>query len=77
MNSLELNLPVCPEIELEGMDGNAFIVIAKCQKALRRAMTAEGYSNEEIKEYSKTLVDAMTEGDYDHLLQVVFANFDC
>ena len=54
-----------PEIEVEliGHDGNAFAVLGRVQKAMRRA----GVSKEERDEF---LAEAMS-GDYDHLLQTV------
>ncbi len=48
--------------DLVGADGNAYSVMGY----VRRAMKEEGYSREEIEEYSK---DAMSD-DYDHLLAV-------
>ena len=52
-----------PEIvvQLSGEDGNAFFIIGRVSKALRRA----GVSTAEIDEFAK---DAMS-GDYDHVLQ--------
>jgi hypothetical protein len=49
------------EVELVGQDGNAFAILGKVQKALRRAHVSE----EEIKEY----YDEATAGDYNHLLR--------
>lgn len=50
-------------VDLIGGDGNAFAILGKVQKALRRA----GVSAEEIKAF----MDGATDGDYDHLLGVV------
>ena len=52
-----------PEIvvQLSGEDGNAFFIIGRVSKALRRA----GVSTAEIDEFAK---DAMS-GDYDRVLQ--------
>lgn len=48
-------------VQLSGEDGNAFSILGRVQKALRRG----GVPQDEIKQY---LDDAMS-GDYDHLLQ--------
>jgi hypothetical protein len=50
------------DVELVGNDGNAFSIMARVGKELRRA----GVSNEEIKQYQ----NEATSGDYDNLLQV-------
>ncbi|MFA5558163.1 MAG: hypothetical protein WDA59_01700 [Methanofastidiosum sp.] len=49
------------EVELIGQDGNAFLILGKVQKALRRA----GVSEEEVKQY----YEEATAGDYNHLLR--------
>ena len=49
------------EIELSGTDGNAFAIMGKVTKALKRA----GVSSDEIDEF---LAECQS-GDYDHLLQ--------
>jgi hypothetical protein len=49
------------EVELVGQDGNAFLILGKVQKALRRA----GVSEEEVKQY----YEEATAGDYNHLLR--------
>jgi len=49
------------EVELVGQDGNAFAILGKVQKALRRANVSE----EEIKKY----LDEAMSGDYNHLLR--------
>ena len=51
-----------PEVELVGQDGNAFAILGRVVKALRR----EGADTEYISQYH----DEATSGDYDHLLQV-------
>jgi SOS response regulatory protein OraA/RecX len=48
-------------VELVGRDGNAFAIMARVKRELRRA----GVSREEIDEF---LAECMS-GDYDHLLQ--------
>lgn len=50
------------DVELVGHDGNAFAIMGKVSKVLRRA----GVSQEEIKQYT----DEATSGDYDNLLRV-------
>ena len=56
--------PKFPEIEvqLSGEDGNAFSIIGRVQKAMRRA----GVSVEDIKIFQ----DDATSGDYDHVLTI-------
>lgn len=51
-----------PKVRLQGIDGNAFVIMGTVTRALRRA----GYSQEDIERYRK---EAMS-GDYDNLLQV-------
>mgnify|MGYP001585154738 CR=1 FL=1 len=50
-------------VNLSDRDGNAFAILRRVRKAMRRA----GISEEEITEFSH---EAMS-GDYDHLLQTV------
>ena len=54
-----------PEVELVGEDGNAFAIMGRVQKALKRA----GNDSEVVDSYLK---QAMS-GDYDHLLAVTLA----
>jgi len=51
-----------PTVKLIGEDGNAFMILGKTIRALRRA----GYTQAEIDRYR----NAATSGDYDHLLGV-------
>lgn len=57
------NTPRYPDVQvaLSGRDGNAFAIIGRVSKALRRA----GVSEREINEYMTTAM----EGNYDHLLR--------
>lgn len=55
-------------IKLVGEDGNAFAILARCRKAMRRA----GISKEQQDEFTREA----TSGDYDHLLQTVIKWFD-
>jgi len=50
-----------PIVELTGSNGNAFAILGKVLKAMRRANAPE----EEINQFQ----DEATSGDYDHLLQ--------
>ena len=49
-----------PIVKLVGEDGNAFIILAKVNKALKRA----GMEKE-----AKEFMEESTKGDYNHLLQ--------
>jgi len=51
-----------PEITLVGEDGNAFAILGRVAKTLRRA----GADQEYIDQYTKEA----TSGNYDHLLEV-------
>ena len=51
------------KVNLSGEDGNAYFIIGRVRKALRRA----GVSNEEIELFT----EEVKSGDYDHLLQTV------
>ena len=48
-----------PKVELVGRDGNAFAILGRVQKALRRA----GFRDEAEQFYEEA-----SSGDYDHLL---------
>ncbi len=54
------------DLELEGLDGNAFALMGAFQKQARR----EEWTAEEIKE----VLDEAKSGDYDHLLQTLIAH---
>ncbi len=53
---------VKPVVKLIGENGNAFNILGKVMKALRKA----GYSSEDVIRYQ----EEATSGDYDHLLSV-------
>ena len=54
-----------PELELSGVDGNAFMLLGKARKvALKNNMDWEKINAE------------ATAGDYDHLLQTLMQYFD-
>jgi hypothetical protein len=56
------------KVKLIGEDGNAFAIMGRVSKAMRRA----GKTDDEIK----SVMDKMTEGDYDNLLSYVTMNFE-
>lgn len=58
-----------PKLKLVGLDGNAFAIMARASKALRRA----GYTREEVDQY---LREARA-GDYYELLAVTMSWCDC
>jgi hypothetical protein len=55
-------MPRFPEVEIElvGRDGNAFLILGRVMKALKRG----GATPEEVQEY----LDEAKSGDYNHLL---------
>ena len=55
--------PVKPRVQLIGMNGNAFAILGRVERALRDA----GRSREEVERFHKEA----TAGDYDNLLRVV------
>ena len=57
-----------PKVSLVGEDGNAFAIMGRVGRALRRA----GYTQEEIDEYQ----NEATSGDYDNLLRVTMEYVD-
>lgn len=58
----EVSGPKYPDVtvQLTGEDGNAFAILGRMQRALRKAKVPP----EEIKQF----MDDATSGDYDHLL---------
>lgn len=56
------------KLELAGIDGNAFYLLAAFSRQARR----EGWTQPEI---DAVILDAKS-GDYDHLLQVLIAHCD-
>lgn len=61
----EPRTPKLPHVRvlLSGEDGNAFAILGRTMKAMRRA----GVTQDEINEFK----GEATSGDYDHLLQTV------
>ena len=59
-----------PEItvELSGQDGNAFMILGLCKRAMQRVLLPQ----EEIDKFMKEA----TSGDYNHLLATVMTWFD-
>lgn len=58
-------MPKKPTVELIGGDGNAFSILGKVIRALKKA----GYDQSAIDDYRKEA----TSGDYDHLLETTMA----
>lgn len=65
------NQPKYPDIvvQLSGEDGNAFFIMGRVRKALKRA----NVSAEEIEQY----IQQSTSGDYDNLLRVAMEWVTC
>lgn len=57
-----------PKVSLDGEDGNALAILARCSKAARKA----DWTPEEISRFR----EKATSSDYEHLLTVVWALFD-
>ncbi len=57
------------KVQLAGEDGNAFAIMARVSKALRRS----GVGTKEVEEY---FAEA-TSGDYDHLLRTTMEWVEC
>lgn len=57
-----------PSVKLIGRDGNAFAILGACRQAAKRAGWSQG-------QWEKVR-DAMTAGDYDHLLAAAMDHFD-
>ena len=55
-------------VELVGNDGNAFAILGRCQREMRRA----GCTKEQIQEFIKEA----TSGDYDNVLCTCMKYFD-
>jgi len=56
-----------PKLNIVGKDGNAFSILGKAEKALKRAG-----KNDEITKF----MDEAMSGDYNHLLATVMKYFD-
>ena len=59
---------VKPRVRLTGGDGNAYVILAACRCAAKRAK----WPPEKIKAFT----DAATSGNYDHLLATCMEWFD-
>ncbi len=57
-----------PKVKLVGEDGNAFFILGR----VRRAMKREGWSREAIEQFT----EEATSGDYNNLLGVVLKYCD-
>lgn len=66
-----MSKPKYPNIELQlaGRDGNAFSILGRAAKAMRKA----GLSQDEIEAYRTEA----TQKDYDHLLVTTMRWFEC
>lgn len=59
-----------PTVELADRDGNAFAILGRCKKAMRRH-----YPREEYQEKWAEFEAEATSGDYDNLLRTVAQYF--
>lgn len=57
-----------PQLQLVGMDGNAFSILGRARQAWRR-------SGNDMAEW-ETIHKEATSGDYNHLLQTMMEHFD-
>lgn len=57
-----------PKVNLSTVDGNAFFILAACQKAARK----EGWTQSKIDDF----LDEAKSGNYDHLLQTCHKHFE-
>lgn len=62
MNETKNKKLVKPTVTLSGTDGNAYAIMGKVGRELRRA----GYTEEQENQY----IEEATAGDYDNLIQV-------
>lgn len=62
MNKAKNKKLVKPTVTLSGTDGNAYAIMGKVGRELRRA----GYTEEQRNQY----IEEATAGDYDNLIQV-------
>ena len=71
ITEIDPNLPKFPKVlvKLVGEDGNAFAILGRVQKAMRRA----GVAKSDIDAYVKEA----TSGDYNHLLFVTIETVSC
>lgn len=68
MVDVKIKTPNKPNVKLVGMDGNAFVLLGKCQSAARKA----GWK----KETTKSVMDEAMAGDYNHLLATLMKYFN-
>jgi hypothetical protein len=72
MNTTDHHAPRYPDItvQLSGEDGNAFAILSRVKRELRRGLLADGdYTAGEIANEVRLFCEQATEGDYNHLLQ--------
>lgn len=58
-----------PIVQLEGQDGNAFMIIGLCVRAMKR-------SKWDTAKREEMLTKLMAAGSYDNLLRLVMINFE-
>lgn len=64
----EIQMEKKPKLKLVGNDGNAFAIMAACQRAGKKA----GWSTDRISD----LLKRMMSGNYDNLLTIAAEEFD-
>ena len=63
-----INTQTMPELELTGLDGNAFSILGRA----RIAAKDDGWPKEDIE----AVMNEATSGDYDHLFQTIMTYFE-
>ena len=63
-----INTQTMPELELAGLDGNAFSILGRARIAARD----DGWPKEDIE----AVMNEATSGDYDHLLTTIMTYFE-
>lgn len=58
-----------PKVQLVGQDGNAFMIIGLCVRAMKR-------SKWDTAKREEMLARLMAAGSYDNLLRIVISNFE-
>lgn len=54
------------KMDLNGIDGNAYVVMGKFKRAARK----QGFSEEQVDK----VIEECKSGDYDHLIQTIMAH---
>ena len=63
--------PEC-EIELTGIDANAYSIMGAVRRGLKRYLRTEGWDFKDIRTELEAYVEESTSGDYDNLLRTAF-----